>query len=160
MKCARHLQHITRQPVQTNIPSTLGLKMTSVHKAINTDHRYIALMVARRTGDNELARNRIMVMEWSESFDVGQWMQVNTEMTWKFEDDMHLCDMDCWNACQHTFVVLMRSGMYHWGQKSRLVDVLHPTQKPYQILRGSRPCVHQRWLSAWHESFASYCHVL
>jgi len=71
MKHGHHLQHVTRCPIQTNIPSALGLKMARMGEAISADHRHIALMIVRRTGDDELARQGIATTRRGEPFDVG-----------------------------------------------------------------------------------------
>jgi len=68
--------------------------MARVGEAVGTDHRHVALMVVRRTCNNELARNGIATTERGEPFDVRKWMWVMANMLWKLEYDANLCNMD------------------------------------------------------------------
>ena len=102
MKGTCHLQYVMRWPVWINFPSALGLKMTRACDVINTDHWHIATVIVHWMGGNKVARNWIAAMEQHEPFDIHQWMQVKAEVTRKLEYDTHLCNTDCWNACQHS----------------------------------------------------------
>ena len=100
---------------------------------INADHRDIGLMVVSGTSDDELTRNGIALMERGEPLNIRQWMWVNPEMVWQFEDDVHLRDTHCLqsNIRQHTLNATMTPGTYYHAQKKKILDVLHPTQMPY-----------------------------
>jgi len=90
-------------------------------------------MVACGAGDEELARNWLMLMEHREPFDIGQWIRVMPKMSWKLENDVHLGDMDRLqsSARQCTLLATMTPGTYHHAQKKKPVNLLRPTQKPY-----------------------------
>ena len=63
-----------------------------MREPISTNYRHIAPVVAHRTGDDVLARYRIVATERGEPLDISQW--VKAEMIWKFEYNTHLCNTD------------------------------------------------------------------
>ena len=83
--------------------------MERTHKTINADHQDNGLMVVSGTSDDELTRNGIVMTEQGEPLNICQWMWLNPEMVWQFEDDAHLRKMHHLqsNIRQHTLNTTM-----------------------------------------------------
>ena len=91
-------------------------------------------MIACGTSVDELAGNRIMLMELGEPFDIRQWMRVDAKMAWELEYDTHLCDMQPFESknLQQSLVTSNKPGTYCHAPQKTSDSVLRPTQTLYQ----------------------------